>query len=73
LRKQARNGIDQLEQKEHDKETLRIQQRNSKTFSGFAEVITEREQATKVLLPPKSILARYSGKLRIFHSWRPYH
>jgi len=39
LRKQVRNGIDPLEQKKHDKETLRIQQRKSKTFRDYAEMV----------------------------------
>ena len=43
LRKQVRNGIDPLEQKKHDKETLRIQQRNSKTFRECAEVVIEKK------------------------------
>ena len=43
LRKQARNGIDPLEQKKRNKETLRIQQRQAKTFRECAEVVWENK------------------------------
>ena len=43
LRKQVRNGVDPLEQKKQDKEALRIQQRNSKTFRECAEVVIENK------------------------------
>jgi len=43
LRKQVRNGIDPLEQKKHDKETLLVQQRNAKTFRECAEIVIENK------------------------------
>jgi len=43
LRKQIRNGIDPLEQKKRNKEALRIQQRQLKTFRDCAEVVIENK------------------------------
>ena len=43
MRRRIRNGIDPLEQKKLDKETMRIQQRNSKTFRECAEVVIENK------------------------------
>lgn len=43
LRKQVKNGIDPLEQKRLNKEALRIQQRNAKTFRECAEVVIENK------------------------------
>jgi len=43
LRRKIRNGIDPLEQKKLDKEALRIQQRNSKTFRECAEIVIENK------------------------------
>ena len=41
MRRQIRKGIDPLEQKKQDKETQRIQQRNSKIFRECAEIVIE--------------------------------
>ena len=43
LRRKIRNGIDPLEQKKLDKEALRVQQRNSKTFRECAEIVIENK------------------------------
>jgi integrase len=43
LRKQIRSGIDPLEQKKHNKETLRIQQRCTKTFRECAGIVMENK------------------------------
>jgi integrase len=57
LRKQARNGIDPLEQKKRNKEILRIQQRQAKTFRECAEVVWENK-------------AREFKNLRQHKNWR---
>ena len=43
MRRQVRNGIDPLEQKQRSREALRIQQRQSKTFRECAEVVIENK------------------------------
>ena len=57
LRKLARNGIDPLEQKKRNRETLRIQQHQSKTFRECAEVVIENK-------------ARELKDLKQYKSWR---
>lgn len=39
LRKQIRGGIDPIEQKKHDRETLRVQHSKAKTFRECVEVV----------------------------------
>jgi len=41
--RQVKNGIDPLEQKQRNREALRIQQRQTKTFRECAEVVIENQ------------------------------
>ena len=62
MRRQVRNGIDPLEHKQRNREALRIQQQQTKTFCECAEVVIEnktRECSSKQGAFWRSSIERY--------------